>query len=66
LAVSIHFFFRGGGGNFLPDRAETHCIPLGVTFEITGVALVFVAPCFNLPTSLTEGDAGVPLREDFT
>lgn len=52
--------------SFLPDLAEMYSMPFGVTFEITGVARVFVAPCFNLPKSLTEGDAGVPLREDLT
>jgi hypothetical protein len=66
LLVSTHFFFRGGGVSFLPERAEMYCTPLGVTFEITGVAPVFVAPSFNLPTSLGEGDAGAPLREDLT
>ena len=41
-------------------------MPFGVTFAMTGVAPFLVAPCFNLPISFAEGDAGVPLREDLT
>jgi len=66
VTSQVYFLFRGGGVNFLSDLAETNFMLLGVTFATTGVAPLFVDPCFSLPNVLAEGDAGVPLREDLT
>ena len=65
-ALSMFYFFRGGGVNFLPDLAERYSSPDLLTFAMTGVAWLFVALCFNRPVSFVEGDAAVVPREALT
>jgi hypothetical protein len=54
------------GLSILPERADVKVILLGVTLEITGVALLLDALIFNRPMSCAQGEAGEQPLEDLT